>query len=295
MTGMPARSGRSPRNSPLSPEGAKLKIPLARAQSELQERIDTGRELASTPVPSLEGDPRTGQLVWGSPGLGSPAQPAYPELDELRHRIRQWTDYNQTWLNMNLGGEAASEYDAASSHVSFGEDDPQVRLRYLREDITSEISKLESIYNRLPLWPPEHDTASDGRDITEPVSNSLSAAPSAEAAEAATSFATNRKSVVVIYGHDTEANNGLFDWLRAIGLQPREWSQLVRATGSGSPYIGQVLDRAFQDAQAVVALFTPDEYVTARTASPDGQNAGRYQVLPVIPYERVGAGRRHRG
>ena len=49
---------------------------------------------------------------------------------------------------------------------------------------------------------------------------------------------------MVIYGHDRQANNALFAWLRAIGLQPREWTQLIRATGSGSPFIGEVLDAA---------------------------------------------------
>ena len=62
----------------------------------------------------------------------------------------------------------------------------------------------------------------------------------------ASTYADNRKAVMVIYGHDTEANTAIFDYLRAIGLQPREWSQLVQLTGSGSPYIGEVLDRAFQ-------------------------------------------------
>ena len=46
---------------------------------------------------------------------------------------------------------------------------------------------------------------------------------------------------MVIYGHDKPANDALFDWLRAIGLQPREWSQLIQASGSASPFIGDVL------------------------------------------------------
>jgi len=66
---------------------------------------------------------------------------------------------------------------------------------------------------------------------------------------------------MVIYGHDEEANSALFAWLRAIGLQPQEWSQLIQRSGSASPYIGQVLEEAFQHVQAVVALFTPDERV----------------------------------
>jgi len=93
-----------------------------------------------------------------------------------------------------------------------------------------------------------------------------------DASQAAT-FAANRKAVMVIYGHDTQAKDVLFDWLRAIGLQPREWNQLVIGSGAASPYIGQVLDHAFQQAQAVVALFTPDERVLSAAASPDDPRA----------------------
>jgi predicted nucleotide-binding protein len=99
-------------------------------------------------------------------------------------------------------------------------------------------------------------------------------------------FATNRKAVMVIYGHDHEANNALFAWLRAVGLQPKEWSQLVQLSGSASPYIGQVLDHAFQDAQAVVALFTPDERVRERgSLQPAASSAWRLQARPNVLIE----------
>ena len=99
----------------------------------------------------------------------------------------------------------------------------------------------------------------------------------------ATSFATNRKAVMIIYGHDIEAKNALFDWLRTIGLQPREWNQLVSASGSASPYIGDVLRNALQVVQAVIAFFTPDEYVTATTAQSD--RAWRLQARPNVLIE----------
>ena len=51
----------------------------------------------------------------------------------------------------------------------------------------------------------------------------------------------------------------MFDFLRAIGLNPIEWSRALASTGSASPYIGEVLDMAFEMAQAVVVLMTPDE------------------------------------
>src|SRR5262249_28929917 len=50
------------------------------------------------------------------------------------------------------------------------------------------------------------------------------------------------------------------------------------ATGTASPYIGDVVRHAFNVAQAVIALFTPDEYVLDRTAPIDAQNIWRLQA-----------------
>ena len=54
------------------------------------------------------------QQLWAAPR--PLAKPTYPELDALRHRVNQWRDYNQTWLDTNLGGEAAQEYKSESQH-----------------------------------------------------------------------------------------------------------------------------------------------------------------------------------
>jgi predicted nucleotide-binding protein len=124
--------------------------------------------------------------------------------------------------------------------------------------------------------------ASDGRDVTERfITGPPGTGPRADASKA-TTFAGNRKAVMVIYGHDKPANDALFSWLRAIGLQPREWTQLIRASGSASPFIGEVLDKALRDVQAVIAFFTPDEYVTAVGA---GQGPGRRQARPNVLIE----------
>lgn len=69
----------------------------------------------------------------------------------------------------------------------------------------------------------------------------------------------DRRKVFVIHGRNEPARKGLFDFLRSIGLDPIEWSEAIRLTGKGSPYIGQVLDAAFGAAQAVVVLQTPDD------------------------------------
>ncbi len=51
----------------------------------------------------------------------------------------------------------------------------------------------------------------------------------------------------------------MFAFLRSLDLRPIEWTFAVELTGKGSPYIGEVLDAAFDHAQAVIVLMTPDE------------------------------------
>jgi predicted nucleotide-binding protein len=70
---------------------------------------------------------------------------------------------------------------------------------------------------------------------------------------------SNKRKVFVVHGRNWEAKKALFNFLRAIGLQPMEWSETVKATGKASPYIGEILDIAFSTAQAVIVLLTPDD------------------------------------
>lgn len=75
----------------------------------------------------------------------------------------------------------------------------------------------------------------------------------------------NRKKVFVIHGRNELARVALFTFLRAINLEPMEWSELISEAGEGSPYVGQVLDAAFSAAQAVIVLMTPDDEARLQT------------------------------
>lgn len=66
-----------------------------------------------------------------------------------------------------------------------------------------------------------------------------------------------------------------------------EWSELVASAATGAPYIGQVLEDAFRQAQAVVVLFTPDETCRLREGlvppdDPDGEGDLRGQSRPNV-------------
>ena len=97
--------------------------------------------------------------------------------------------------------------------------------------------------------------------------------------------AKDQRKVMVIYGQDSDAARALFDWLRAVGLRPQEWGQLVQDTGDASPFIGQVLEKAFIEAQAVVALFTPDEHVRLRSELSGAVQEWRVQARPNVLFE----------
>jgi predicted nucleotide-binding protein len=105
--------------------------------------------------------------------------------------------------------------------------------------------------------------------------------------------ADDPREVMVVHGRDSAARKAMFDWLRAIGLHPREWTELVNASKTASPFIGEVLDGAFKQAQAVVVLFTPDEHVQLRPDLAKRENEWRLQARPNVLLEAGMALGRH--
>ncbi|MCY4580593.1 MAG: nucleotide-binding protein [Chloroflexi bacterium] len=72
------------------------------------------------------------------------------------------------------------------------------------------------------------------------------------------------RNVFVVHGRNLVIRDELFAFLRALDLHPLEWSEAVRLTGQPSPYVGDILDAAFENARAIVVLFTPDDVVHLR-------------------------------
>lgn len=72
------------------------------------------------------------------------------------------------------------------------------------------------------------------------------------------------RRIFVVHGRDVAAHDALVEFLRAIGLQPLEWEEAVREAGTGAPHIGDVLEHAFAQVQAVVVLLTGDDEARLR-------------------------------
>ncbi|MHB9073081.1 MAG: TIR domain-containing protein [Desulfobaccales bacterium] len=69
----------------------------------------------------------------------------------------------------------------------------------------------------------------------------------------------DNKNIFVVHGRNKALRDGLFEFLRALKLNPIEWDEAVNMTGKSSPFIGDILDKAFSEAQAVVVLLSGDD------------------------------------
>jgi predicted nucleotide-binding protein len=154
--------------------------------------------------------------------------------------------------------------------------DVQITLRETAEHVTG--------VDSLTTW------ANLGNGATDRT-NDLLARPAGNAAPADTlGFAEDRRKVMVVLGRNSAIGAALFTFLRTIDLQPLEWTQLVGAANTGAPYIGQVLDAAFTQCQAVVVLSTPDDVAYLRgdlvpDGDPENEAIPEGQARPNVFYE----------
>jgi predicted nucleotide-binding protein len=191
-----------------------FKVSKADAEAKLRERIDLARELEGT-------EPKSA-----------------PELDKYKHAIAQWRDYNRTWLDTNLGGEAADEYRAAATHSRHTRPrNPQQELSFLHEDVRDERAKLESILHRLDIW---------SSDLGPEIMNRSGATRSSE----------TDTPVFVIHGSDTTSAQIVARAIeRATG---RDVIILREKPNSGRALIEKFEDHA-EEASYAVALLTADD------------------------------------
>lgn len=80
------------------------------------------------------------------------------------------------------------------------------------------------------------------------------------------------RRVMAIHGRNQDAQRAMFSFLRSIGLRPMEFSEAVVGTKKTQPYIGEVLEHLLDQAQAVVALLTPDEIAYLRNDYKAGED-----------------------
>ncbi|GAA0947146.1 nucleotide-binding protein [Virgisporangium aurantiacum] len=73
--------------------------------------------------------------------------------------------------------------------------------------------------------------------------------------------ADRSRRVFVVFGRDRPVRDRMFDFLRALGLEPLEWERIINEARHAAPYIGEVVARGVTQASAVLVLLTPDDVV----------------------------------
>ncbi len=98
------------------------------------------------------------------------------------------------------------------------------------------------------------------------------------------------QKVFVVHGRDGQLRNEFFAFLRALNLQPIEWSEALKLTGKATPYVGEALKSAFKNAQAVIVLLSPDDEVRLspelwKNKEDENEKEIRLQARPNVLFE----------
>jgi predicted nucleotide-binding protein len=145
----------------------------------------------------------------------------------------------------------------------------------------------ETIRPLEPIWHASHEKLVNGPPKPDPVPVSPAPVTSMKVEAMPTSPNDNRKRVFVIQGRNAAANVAMSQFLRALGLKPTEFVELVART-DGSPYVGAALRKGIDEAQAVIAMFTPDEEAFLRVGTGPRDTAAdqhRWQARPNVLFE----------
>jgi hypothetical protein len=94
--------------------------------------------------------------------------------------------------------------------------------------------------------------------------------------------------VFIVFGRNYKAYNAIRLFIQSLGLSPLGFDE-VRNDLGGSPFVGDIIEAGMRRAQAVVVLFTPDEYAALRPSlagahdKPD--DLARWQSRPNVLFE----------
>lgn len=96
--------------------------------------------------------------------------------------------------------------------------------------------------------------------------------------------------VFVVHGRNIDVKKDIFNFLRSIGLRPIEWTKAIEMTGKATPYVGEILDVALANAQAIVVVMTPDDEARLREEylgprNPDYEGKLTPQARPNVLFE----------
>lgn len=193
-------------------------------------------------------------------------------------------DKDRAWIDRRiLAPRRAGSPIALDGHTFQWQDIERIRVTVSDRPSAERVEQIEAEDRASPIamiGGPSYKWrfAASANDVTDDV---IEGPPGAAGEAEAGPERGDGRRVMVVYGRDGEARRAMFDFLRALDLEPGEWQKLVVETEKGSPYVGEVLERAFEGAAAVIVLFTPDDEARLREdLVADGDPGHERQLTP---------------
>jgi predicted nucleotide-binding protein len=233
-----------PVSKPVEPDRpVELAVPREEARRRLVERIERGQELTKLPIDSEEA------------------------LEAAAHEYQKWSAFNIELLKQLFTTEALSkEYSWwGIGVIPMGRESLGQRIARHHESITDKLRRLDSIVERLELYP---------------------LAPSVQSTEVAKhapyEVSTRSKKVFVVHGHDEVAKTNLEVFLHEIGLEP---IVLHRQADEGLTVIEKFEKHA--DVGYAFILLTPDEvaYLAKEESLEDAARRKEKRARPNVIFE----------
>jgi predicted nucleotide-binding protein len=223
---------------------AVLRIPLPQAEEQLTERVELGR-----------------QLLQGTDIIYSIDLPVGAQHQALWQSAMSWHDYNCTWLLDNLGDEVRAEYQLVADRIyrTTARTRNSFETDILKEFLPLEISKLESIHNRLPLWVPTAEPIPQGSH---------------------TAHASHDSPIFIVHGSDTLRAESV---ARTVSTATGRKAIILRE----QPNLGRTLMEKFEQhaaevSYAVIVLTADDK--GGRADETDTRPRGRQNVILEMGY-----------
>ncbi len=189
-------------------------------------------------------------------------------------------------LNNDLKTELSFHLEQEKKRLS---DDIKIRLNNIKlakymEEIESSLGKIRNL--SISKYGAEIDLYVDRLRTAEP----KTALKKDRANQIEVQPMPDTKKVFVVHGRNARLRDDFFAFLRALTLQPIEWSEALSLTGKATPYIGDVLEKAFEKAQAVIVLLSPDDEVRLspdlwKTEEDESEKNIRLQARPNVLFE----------
>ena len=173
------------------------------------------------------------------------------EMDLSEEEIHEFAGALAAGQAVPLGGRSVRWEQAQSMRVVKSE-----------EPWIPTYERAEGLLRRRGITDLQHTRQWHVFDTCEDITRSVLKQAAPQGGEALT--APDPRDVFVVHGRNHMAKGALFEFLQAINLRPIEFTEALAATGKPNPYIGEVLEKAFALAQAIVVFLTPDDEACLR-------------------------------